>query len=126
VFRLSRLQECSCFAYVAPTTILTRYLVDHVLLLFNWWFLFCRWKLAFEGFHWLIVNFVETLFTPTIVNRPIIDSLETHKNNNITRYIYVSERLLINLVCNRHVLLYFCPTKQWQCNRKVTCPWLEQ
>jgi hypothetical protein len=36
---------------------LTRYLVDHVLLLFNWWFLFCRWELAFEGFHWLIVNF---------------------------------------------------------------------
>ena len=57
VFGLFRLQGSSCFAYVAPTAILTQYLVNHVVLFFYWWFLFCRWELAFEGFHWLIVNF---------------------------------------------------------------------
>ena len=70
VFGLFRLKGSSCFAYVAPTAISTRYLVDHVLLFFCWWFLFCRWELAVEGFHWLIINF-NVMFWSVLARRSV-------------------------------------------------------
>jgi hypothetical protein len=37
------------------------------------------------------------------------DGCETYWNNNVTHYLYVSHRLIINLVLHRHVCLVFLP-----------------
>ena len=53
--KIASVNESLCVRTFSSSGIfLFRQLIDHVLLFFYWWFLFCRWDLAFEGFHWLI------------------------------------------------------------------------